>query len=290
MDSDEKPFISEQAKDRLFISDLDGTLLNDQGKLSASSLEKLNHLIDSGLKFTIATARSRESAMPLLQGLRLKLPAVFFNGVFITDLSSGEDLPGSEFISREIIIDMLDAISPQSLEPFIYTVSGKHNLYYRRTNNPGAQNYLDSLNGDGRLNKVKAFHFGETERIAGFLLIDSMDKLEPVYLDLKKNFNDKLAMYFAKDLYSNGFYWLQTYSKQATKGQAVRKLSKHLNIPLSQITVFGDYLNDLDMFEAADHSIAVKNALPEVSAQADETIGTNNEGAVIDYLESLASL
>ncbi len=276
------------SKDRLFISDLDGTLLNDQGEIPAPTLQRLNHLIERGMNFTIATARSQESAIPLLRGLNLKLPVILFNGVFLTDLNTGEDLGGSEFISPGIVADMLKIVAPISLDPFIYTVSSQHFLYYRRANNPGAQAYLDSLNGDGRLRQVEQFTFEENERISGFLLIDSVDVLEPIYIALKAKYFDKLAMYFAKDLYSDGYYWLQTYNKNATKGQAVQKLANQLNTPLSQVTVFGDYLNDLDMFRVAGHSVAVSNALPEVKTLADEIIGTNNEGAVIDYLESQA--
>jgi 5-amino-6-(5-phospho-D-ribitylamino)uracil phosphatase len=274
------------SQDRLFVSDLDGTLLDDSGELSPSSLQRLNRLIDRGLRFTIATARSQESALPLLKGLKLKLPVIFFNGVFLSDLTTGKDLGGSEFISAEIVKHMLKIVEPIPLDPFIYTVADQHLLYYRSASNPGAQAYLDGLNGDGRLCQTQQFIFTEKESISGFLLIDQFSTLEPIYLALKEKYPEKLSMYFAKDLYNEGYYWLQTYNKNATKGHAVVKLAKQLNTPLSQVTVFGDYLNDLDMFQVAGHSIAVGNAQPEVKAQANEIIGTNNEGAVIDYLES----
>ena len=67
----------------------------------------------------------------------------------------------------------------------------------------------------------------------------------------------------------------------------VKKLSRHLNIPLSETVVFGDYLNDLAMFKIAGKAIAVANALPEVKEAANEVIGSNENYAVIEYLESL---
>ncbi|MZH45799.1 MAG: HAD hydrolase family protein, partial [Nitrospinae bacterium] len=48
-----------------------------------------------------------------------------------------------------------------------------------------------------------------------------------------------------------------------------------------------DYLNDLDMFKIAGHSIAMENALPEVKKSANEIIGNNTNGAVLQYLESI---
>jgi hydroxymethylpyrimidine pyrophosphatase-like HAD family hydrolase len=51
--------------------------------------------------------------------------------------------------------------------------------------------------------------------------------------------------------------------------------------------VFGDYLNDLDMFRIAGHAVAMENALQEVKDSANEIIGSNAQGAVLQYLESI---
>jgi hypothetical protein len=51
--------------------------------------------------------------------------------------------------------------------------------------------------------------------------------------------------------------------------------------------VFGDYLNDLDMFKVSGHAIAVGNALPEVKSAAQQVIASNVDQGVITYLESL---
>lgn len=69
----------------LYVSDLDGTLLNDNQKLDEESLETLNSLIDRGMNFTIATARSIDSVRSIINGLNLRLPIILINGVFIFD-------------------------------------------------------------------------------------------------------------------------------------------------------------------------------------------------------------
>jgi len=56
---------------------------------------------------------------------------------------------------------------------------------------------------------------------------------------------------------------------------------------LENVVVFGDYLNDLDMFCIAGHAVAMENALQEVKDFADEIIGNNSQGAVLQYLESI---
>jgi hydroxymethylpyrimidine pyrophosphatase-like HAD family hydrolase len=59
-----------------------------------------------------------------------------------------------------------------------------------------------------------------------------------------------------------------------------------LDWPLDKTVVFGDYVNDLEMFKVAGRAVAMSNALPEVKKAAHEVIGSNQSGAVIDYLEA----
>ena len=84
-----------------------------------------------------------------------------------------------------------------------------------------------------------------------------------------------------------GYYWLQSFHQQANKGNMVKTLAKRLRISLDNTVVFGDYLNDLDMFNIAGHSIAMGNSLQEVKDSANEIIGSNAQGAVLNYLESI---
>jgi len=43
---------------RLFVSDVDGTLVNRKAQLSASTRARLTSLLEQGLPFTVASARS----------------------------------------------------------------------------------------------------------------------------------------------------------------------------------------------------------------------------------------
>jgi hypothetical protein len=269
----------------LYISDLDGTLLLSDGSFPQDYKERLNRLINMGLRFTIATARNYDSAYPILDGLNLNLPVILFNGVYLTDFNSGQILEYSNFIDRTVVETMLKLVSPCSMDPFIYTFGRKHKLYYRNATNPGSKAYINSLKGDDRLCKVKRFGFQDDEKISGFLLIDTHDRLEPIYTALQENYFDRLNLYFAEDVSMKGYYWLQSFHQEASKENMIEVLAKKLKVPLERIVVFGDYLNDLGMFRIAGRAIAVENALPEVKESAHEIIGSNVQGAVLDYLE-----
>lgn len=274
-------------KDLLYISDLDGTLLLPDGTFPEDYKKRLNRLIDLGLRFTIATARNYDSAHPILKGLNLNLPVVLFNGVYLADFDSGRILEHSHSIEKKVVKSMLDMALPQGIDPFIYTFGEKHHLYYLGATNPGSQAYVKSLEGDGRLSQVDRFEFQEEEQVSGFLLIDTHDRLEPVYQSLQEKHFDHLNLYFAEDVSMKGYYWLQSFHQEASKGNMVEILAQKLEVPLERIVVFGDYLNDLDMFRIAGRAIAVENALPEVKESAHEIIGGNFQGAVLEYLESI---
>ena len=70
----------------LHISDLDGTLLDNEGKLSDENKRRINNLIEKGLLFTIATARTFATVVPILDGVKINCPVILMNGVMIYDL------------------------------------------------------------------------------------------------------------------------------------------------------------------------------------------------------------
>lgn len=274
----------------LYISDLDGTLLSSSGTLSKDSIKRLNFLIDRGLKFTIATARNYDSAHPILKGLNLNIPAILFNGMYLTDFQTGRNVFLADFITKEVVKEMLRIVTPLGLHPFIYSYffDGQgHRVYYRDASNPGAKAYLTSINGDKRLCKVDEYSLANNERVSGFLLIDNKKTLKPVYQALKKKYPEDICLYFAEDVSLKKYFWLQAFHQEANKANMIKLLARRLNHPLKQVVVFGDYVNDLSMFKIAGRAIAVSNAIPEIKRAADEIIGSNDSCSVIDYLESL---
>ena len=280
-------FDLDNPQDFLFISDLDGTLLLPNGTFPEEFKYRLNKLISDGMRFTIATARNYDSAHPILKGLDIKFPVVLFNGVYLADFHSGEILEHTQFIDKTVINSMLNLANINKIEPFIYTFGNQHQVYYRKTTNTGSTAYLNSLKKDDRVRQVSEFVFQEDENISGFLLIGTLENLNPIYHGLKENHFDHLNLYFAEDVSMKGYYWLQSFHQQANKGNMVERLVKRLNFPLSKTLVFGDYLNDLDMFRVARYSVAMENALPEVKESANKIIGHNSQGAVLDFLESI---
>ena len=186
-----------------------------------------------------------------------------------------------------MINEILALVEPREIAPFIYTYGDNHSVYYRSINNFGAQKYINSVSSYKNIKQVDEFIFSEYERISGFLLIDTKINLEPIYNKLLSLYRDELNTYFAQDVSNPNFHWLQSFHQKANKGIMLKRMTEHLGIPISKTVVFGDYMNDLDMFKVAGHSIAVENALPAVKAAAQQIILSNINQGVIIYLESI---
>ncbi|MCC8022825.1 MAG: HAD family hydrolase, partial [Clostridiales bacterium] len=85
----------------IYVTDLDGTLLNSRTQLSETARKLLRELIDKGMNFTYATARSRNSAKRLLGDLTITLPVIVHNGVFVMEAASGTPLFSCRFSEAE---------------------------------------------------------------------------------------------------------------------------------------------------------------------------------------------
>jgi Cof subfamily protein (haloacid dehalogenase superfamily) len=88
----------------------------------------------------------------------------------------------------------------------------------------------------------------------------------------------------------SGEHWVDVMSRTADKGTALRGLQRALGITPAQTMVFGDYLNDLEMLDAADWSFAMANAHPEVVRRARHLAPSNNDNGVLRTISRVLGL
>ena len=107
----------------LYVTDLDGTLLNRQDRVSSFSVRVINELVDKGLLFTYATARSLVSASRVTEGLSTKIPVIAYNGVFIMQPSTGRILSGEWFTDDERS-RVKEILNQYRISPLVYSFIG----------------------------------------------------------------------------------------------------------------------------------------------------------------------
>ena len=276
------------ALDRLFVSDLDGTLLDPNARLSEYTRTELHRLLEAGLPFTIASARSIVSIKAILTGLPMTLPVIEFNGAYITDLATGHH-QFCRSIGSEIVCSVIERAISLNLPPFISaSANDDDRLYYHRTTNGGMEWYVDERVAlqDARLRQVSDLHCCLDDRVVCMTLIGTREQLSPLQAWIAEAFGEQIALNFYENAYSPPWHWLTVHDRRATKDRALQVLAEDYGVPLGKVTVFGDAGNDLSMFEVAGTRVAVANADPKLRSLADVIIGPHHEDSVVKYLAS----
>lgn len=263
----------------LYVSDLDGTLLNTEDKISEYSLAILNRFIGDGMLFTYATARSFASASIVARGLQLSMPIIAYNGAFIFD-TAGEILSANVFHKEEkqVVADFLDK---NRITPLVYALIDKQEKvsWIEGKENTGMLRYLNSRKGDRRLTPLadaEGLYCGD---VFYFTCIGEKEELQMIYDRFKDDLHYNCTL--QQELYREE-YWCEIMPKAASKANAILKLKE--SGQYDKIISFGDAINDIPMFKISDECYAVENAVAELKKMATGIIGSNTDDGVARWL------
>jgi len=268
---------------KLYISDLDGTLLNLEKEISEYTRSTLNQLIAGGLHFSIATARTAATVEKIVAGLQINLPVILMNGVMIYDLQTAKYL-NIQTIPGETVKAIITLLKEHTLTGFMYAVSGTELVtYYEDLKSPALQEfYQERVTRYQKSFEQTASFLNVTpgNQIIYFVLLDEQKPLMLIYEALKALPEIDLAFY--KDIYDKNLWVLEIHSIHASKFNAVNYLREYCGF--HRIIGFGDNLNDLPLFAACDESYAVADAVEQVKEKATGIIGANHADGVARFI------
>jgi 5-amino-6-(5-phospho-D-ribitylamino)uracil phosphatase len=270
----------------LYVSDLDGTLLDSRGELSERSRSVLRALLEEGLPLTVASARSYFSIKSVLGDLPFALPIIEFNGAFLTDYNTGRHLQVNA-LNQELSSQVLDVILNAKLSPFVSSFNGREDcLHYADLINEGMRWYEERRRAaaDPRLRPSANLHSVLGESVVSLTVMAGMEEvIRALEQQLAEEYGENLQMYCYQNEYHKGSWWLTIHSPLASKHIAMQALRDEF-MPRAQIVAFGDNHNDIEMLRSADCGVAVDNAIVELKRVADEVIGPANDDSVAEYL------
>lgn len=146
----------------LYVSDLDGTLLNSDALLNEDVPERLNHLIDKGLCFTVATARTYATVNSIVKNVHLTYPMILMNGVMLYDPISKSCI-NAEIIERDSVEYILKGRKKFGVTGFAYALSPE--ISKETLESEIASNFEKNLKSDVTSNLKKNSNTGEDKRI-----------------------------------------------------------------------------------------------------------------------------
>ena len=269
----------------LFVSDLDGTLLNSKKEVSKKSTDILNNIIEKGVNFTVATARTPATVVDLLQDVNLKLPAVLMNGVLVYDVKN-EKYIDIKSIEEDVVNKVFDILNKFDKNALVYGIKNNHLLVYHKDfEYTWEYNFYKERANKKQKTFVKVVDYNESikdSKIINFVAFDKYEKIKGIYDELKKI--EGLSADYYEDIYEKGCYFLEVYSSDASKANGIKFLSDY--IKHDRLVCFGDNLNDIPMFKLADECYATANAVDKVKEIATDVIGSCDDDGVAIYLEN----
>ncbi|MBR3970989.1 MAG: HAD family hydrolase [Ruminococcus sp.] len=264
----------------LYITDLDGTLLNSEANLSEYTKNTINRLVEQGMYFTFATARTIYSAESITEGLNINVPCIVNNGAEIYDMKSGKYVRKFD-IPIDAAARIIDAFAENNVGMFMFKFRGeKFGTCYNDNLNELMQEYVRTRRKTGQpLWKCTDLHSENDGNVVYLTSTGDYEKLLPIERIAASV--KGLDHVFYEDTYT-GKHYLEIFSENASKANGLKYLRAQYGF--EKIVAFGDNLNDLSMFREADVKIAVGNARDELKQQADFIIRSNDEDGVAHYI------
>lgn len=269
----------------LYVSDMDGTLLDADSKLSDVSAQIITRLTGQGANITVATARTPATVEIILADAVTSLPAIVMTGaaMWCRDTKS---YVNTRYLAPDTYRRLMAKCAEYGVNPFRYTLCDGESMqvYHNGPMSAGEQAFVD-----GRLNLgLKNFNIdtphGLLPDLPGAVFFFAMGDCKRIFAladDLRATVDCSVSCYV--DIFGEETGLLELFAPGVSKAAAVKQLAD--DIGADRIVVFGDNLNDIPMMRVADVAVAVENALPEVKAVAHHIIGSNTSNAVARFIE-----
>ncbi len=255
------------------ISDMDGTLLDDNKQISPKNLEALSYFVENGGNFTIASGRILSRLQLYRKQLAVTLPVISMNGMLIQDFASGEVLYREKLSSnaRQYTCQISERYPHFGLEIFtedtVYFIHRNRHID-KHISDEGFQLKISQLE-DVPDPWVKVL-FGCDEN-----LLDIIEKEFP---------HMKETVHFTR---SDAFFY-EMLAQGSSKGSALKKLIELTKIDPTKVLAVGDNMNDLEFVKQAGIGVAVANACETVRHNSRVVLSqTNNQAPMQELIEKL---
>lgn len=271
----------------LYVSDLDGTLLDSQSRISNTSARIISALTDRGALITVATARTPATVVPLLAQTRTSAEAVVMTGAACWDRAKAI-MTDVRLLPADHVANTLRECALAGVHPFVYVLApdgSSLDVYHDATTLNKAEEgfYLERRNLP-----LKRFHLATPappralQNTMLFFAMGPTKNISPLARTLRETTDLSVSCY--PDIFNPGLSNMEILGPGVNKAEAILRVAQR--VVAQRIVVFGDNLNDLPMFDIADVAVAVENAQPELKKAADIVIGPNYADAVARFIEN----
>lgn len=259
----------------MLLSDLDGTLLNDDVSISDENKEAINYFVENGGKFGVATGRTHLNALGLINDININIPSIFSNGGVVYDINNKKIIKESiiEIEPKEQLFRYLNDIINQLPNVMIMMYTTNDNFIISDRNKTDKE--ILQLHIPYKFTSIDKI---KDEDFIKILFSGSQEEFKEMESRVS---NSKLDEYISC-VYSGDMYF-EIVKKNISKGTMIKTVLDEIG-EKCKVYAVGDYDNDIELIGYADVGIAVDNALDELKEIADIIGVNNNENAIADII------
>lgn len=281
---------------KLIASDLDGTLLNEDGHISSENVQAIKKAMGQGIQFVVATGRSYQAALKPLKTAGITCPIICLNGAnaYTADRNLIQRVP--------LHTDMTKEIRRLCEEEEIYIEFFTNQGIFSRSRNYFVEVMVDVLESanpgmpeaeiraaaERRLQEEQATFIGSFDELY------AMDNIE-IYKVLGFSLDRSKLLHVREELLSeetlaitsSGDINIEFNHVDAQKGLALEALAGSMGIEMQDVMALGDNFNDANMLQMAGRGVAMENAEEEIKAMCDYTTKANHEHGVAFAIEEM---
>jgi Cof subfamily protein (haloacid dehalogenase superfamily) len=248
----------------LVISDVDGTLVTPDKRLTDASVRAVRLLRERGIDFTVNSSRPPMGIRMLIEPLSLRLPIGIFNGSAI--VGPGLEVIERHFVPEPVAHQSLDVLTSFNIDIWIFTTDD-----WLVRNPRGDYVPLEMNTIQAEPSTVTDFtpYLGRASKIVG--ASTDFAKLTECEAALRNLLHGQASVARSQP------YYLDITAPGLDKGTFIDVLASRLGISHTAIAVLGDMENDVAMFRKARMSIAMGNATSDVKRQANYVTASNAE-------------
>ena len=281
---------------KLIASDLDGTLLNEVGEVSAENASTIKKALELGIKFVVVSGRSFEYARKPLLAVGIKCPVICLNGAEIYS-EDGQLLKKSP-LQKRISQKILDACLEEDVYIEIFTNEGGYSTSYERflqvvidifeTANPHIDKetilqFAGKRFEEEKVQTVSDFSEVLADRDIEVLKMLAFSRNHHELERIHDNLTNVEQLVMTKSAQGN----LEFNDPEAQKGIALNHLANLLGIEMVDVMAMGDHFNDVTMLKMAGIGVAMGNAEAEIKDLADFITKTNTDHGVAVAIEEM---
>ena len=260
---------------RLIATDMDGTLVDDAKQIHDELWPLIDELHARGITFCPASGRQYYNLRQEFDGVADELVFVAENGTYV--VARGREISSD---CLELGVAQRAVGKVRGIPEAGAVLCGKRSAYIERRDPP----FLEQA----------TLYYARLQIVDDLLEVTDDDVLKVAIYDFasaERNTAPRLAEIAAThQVVVSGAHWVDVLSPTANKGRAIRDVQKALGVTPDQTMAFGDFLNDLEMMDAATYSFAMANAHPLLKERARWVAPTNNANGVVRTIRTALGL